>query len=170
MTHLSRLLCVCVFAAFLAGSIPRHASAQITVVDSFNPSQAGGLCSAAYDAEAGEVWVYDCGAGDFQHYAEDGTFIASIPRPGESANDVDLEIAPAELNLAETTIARGTPLFINGESGTAEIYAVDAATGSVLDTLDTKFGNSHVVGGAYHPIRNTFSSSRTTYPARRTKT
>jgi hypothetical protein len=45
-------------------------------------------------------------------------------------------------------------LFINGESGVAEVYAVDTATGSVLATLVTAFGNSHVVGGGYHRTRD----------------
>lgn len=132
------------------------ARAQLTVVDSFNPSQAGGLCSLAYDFRAGTIWVYDCRASDFQEYAEDGSFLRSLPRPGESANDVDIDVAPEELTLAGTTIPQGTPLFVNGESGTADIYAVDPTAGSVIASLATDFGNSHVVGAAYHPIRNTF--------------
>ena len=132
------------------------ARAQLTVVDSFNPSQAGGLCSLAYDFRAGTIWVYDCSVNDFQEYAEDGSFLRSLPRPGESANDVDIDVAPEELTLAGTLIPRGTPLFVNGESGTADIYAVDPTDGSVIASLVTDFGNSHVVGAAYHPIRNTF--------------
>ena len=53
-------------------------------------------------------------------------------------------------------MARGTLLFVNGETGAAEIYAVDKQTGTIIDTLATAFGVSHVVGGAYHPERNTF--------------
>jgi hypothetical protein len=82
--------------------------------------------------------------------------LTSLPRPGGSANDADVEIAPEELTLGSTTVPAGTLLFIDGESGPAEIYAVDTVTGSVLATLNTNFGVSHIVGGAYHPERNTF--------------
>jgi hypothetical protein len=132
------------------------ARAQLSVFDSFNPSQAGGLCSLAHDFQSGTIWVYDCSASDFQQYSEDGSFVKSLPRPGESANDVDIDVAPEQLQLAGTTIPQGTPIFVNGESGTADIYAVDPTSGTVLHSLTTDFGNSHVVGAAYHPIRNTF--------------
>jgi hypothetical protein len=60
------------------------------------------------------------------------------------------------LTLNAMTVPRGTLLFINGESGVAEIYAVDPGTGAVLDVLVTGFGSSHVVGGGYDPVRNVF--------------
>jgi hypothetical protein len=82
--------------------------------------------------------------------------VSSVPRPGESANDVDVEIAPESLMLGSTTIPAGTLLFINGETGPADIYAVDSVTGAVIATLVTSFGSSHVVGGAYHAARDTF--------------
>lgn len=47
-------------------------------------------------------------------------------------------------------------MLINGEQGTADIYAVDKTTGVVLASLTTSFGVGHVVGGAYHPNRGTF--------------
>lgn len=128
--------------------------AQITVLDTFNPSNSGGLCSLGLDGTTGNVWVYACSAGTIEGYASDGTFLASIPRPGESANDVDMDFAPEELTLNETLVPEGTLLFINGESGPADIYAVDVSTGMPLDTLTAEFGVSHVVGGGYDSIRD----------------
>jgi hypothetical protein len=83
-------------------------------------------------------------------------YLSSVPRPGESANDVDVEIALVPLTLGDTPVPAGTILFINGETEVAEIYAVDGSTGDVLETLVTSFGASHVVGGAFHPSRGTF--------------
>jgi hypothetical protein len=148
--HQSRLLAL----ALLVCSAP--ASAQITLLDSFDPSEVGSLCGAAFDAVGNAVWVYECFGASLHRYATDGTFLGSVPRPGESANDVDVEIAPEALTLGSTTVPAGTLLFINGESGVAEIYALDESTGAVLATLSTAFGIGHVVGGAYHTGRNTF--------------
>jgi hypothetical protein len=82
--------------------------------------------------------------------------MGTIARPGEAANDADITFASANFTLGSTSISAGTLLFINGESGTADIYAVDQSKGTVLASLTTEFGNSHVVGGAYHPGRNSF--------------
>ncbi len=148
------LLGICV-SVFVLGSGPRI-FADLTVIDEFDPSMAAGLCSVAFDHTTGNVWIYGCSTADVQSYATDGTFLSSVARPGESANDVDIDIAPEALTLGVTPIPAGTLLFINGESGVAEIYAVDKDTGMVLASLTTEFGASHVVGGAYHPQRDTF--------------
>jgi hypothetical protein len=82
--------------------------------------------------------------------------LLSFPVVGGIANDVDIEIAPVSFQIRENTYPKGQLLFINGESGTADIYVIDNFTGAVLDTLQTQFGASHVVGGAYHHSRQTF--------------
>lgn len=140
--------------ALVAGSRP--AAAQIAISDQFNPSQSGGLCGLGVDPTTGNIWVYPCSGAAIDGYTSTGSFLASIARPGEVANDVDIEFAPEELTLNATTVPQGTLLFINGEAGVAEIYAVDPGTGAVLDVLVTGFGTSHVVGGGYDPIRNVF--------------
>ena len=149
-----RILPLAVCAGLVGWSL--SASAQIVVLSSFDPASVGSLCGAGLDPETSNVWVYPCSGGEVFGFSSAGDPVGSIPRPGESANDVDVEFAPVQLTLDGTTLPAGTLLFINGESGPAEIYAVDKATGSVLDTLTTDFGVSHVVGGAYHPVRNTF--------------
>lgn len=144
-------------AALLAFLIAPPAEAQITVLNSFNPTEAGGLCGLGYDQTAGNVWVYDCSAATIQNFAPDGTFLGSVPRPGESANDVDVEFAPEAMTLAgAAAIPAGTLLFINGESGPAEVYAVDKTSGAVIATLNSQFGASHVVGGGYSTTRDAF--------------
>lgn len=141
---------------FLLLAAAGPAAAQITSLTSFNPAQSGGLCGLGVDPDTGNVWVYSCSGATIDGYTPAGAFIAAIARPGESANDVDIEFAPEALNLGGTVVPRGTLLFINGETGVAEIYAVDTGTGAVLATLVTAFGSSHVVGGGYDAVRDVF--------------
>lgn len=134
----------------------REVSSQIIVLNSFDPTETGSLCGVGFDWETGNVWIYGCSDDSLYAYSAIGNLIASVPRPGEAANDADIAFAPEDLMLGDTSVPYGTLLFINGETDTAEIYAIDKNTGTVIDTLNSSFGNSHVVGGAFHPIRNTF--------------
>lgn len=132
------------------------ASAQLTILTQFNPSNTGGTCGIAYNSPDGEIMVIGCSASVIDRYTEDGTFISSADVVGEGANDVDIDMSPADLVMNGTFVAQGQLLLVNGESGVAEIYAIDEVTNEVIDTLVTGFGGSHVVGGSYHPQRGTF--------------
>jgi hypothetical protein len=139
--------------ALLASSgVPAHA--QLTNLGTFDPSNASGLCGVGLDPTTGNIWVYDCFSATIQEYSSAGTFLSEIPQPGGSADDVDIEFAPEEMALGLTVLPTGTLLFINGESGVAEVYALDKSDGTVLATLVTAFGVGHVVGGGYHPGRD----------------
>lgn len=128
----------------------------ITLVGQFNPANAGGFCGIAYDADSALVWAYDCSATIIQQYTSAGTAVRSIPRAGESSNDADLSMAPAQIVLGSSMVPNGRLLFFNGETGTADIYGIEQGPGTIIDTLVTAFGLNHVVGGAYHPFRNTY--------------
>ncbi len=137
-------------ALFLAAASAR---AQFTTASSFSIGSQG--VSLGVDHTTGEVWAYSSFGATIARYSPAGAFLGNITRPGESANDVDIEFTTSALTLGSTTIPTGTPLFINGETGVAEVYAIDKSTGGVLATLVTQFGVSHVVGGAHHPMRGT---------------
>lgn len=129
---------------------------SITLLSSFNPSGATSLCGLGYDPDSSHLWIYGCNAATIQRYSTSGTLLGSVNAAGGSANDVDVEMAPVDLTLNTGSISKGQLLFVNGETGVADIYAYSKTTGLVTDTLITSFGNSHVVGGAYHELRNTF--------------
>jgi hypothetical protein len=150
----NQLLSVLVLLLAVAGS--EVARADLTILGTFNPSNAGGLCGLGFDPTSDEVWVYDCSGADVQRYSTAGVFQSAVTRPGEAADDVDVEMAPKDLVLNATPVPAGTLLFVNGESGVAEIYATDKVSGAVVASLSTGFGVSHVVGGAYHRRRDTF--------------
>jgi len=148
-TSVAAALCV------TATSAVSPAGADMVVISQF-PSGIGTPVGCAYDSATDSVWVYGAFAPWIQRFSSTGTPISTIPRPGGAADDTDLEVAPEPLVLAGIAVPKGTLLFIDGETGVAEIYALDKSTGAVLATLVTTFGTSHVVGGAYHPIRDTF--------------
>ncbi|HEX2838272.1 MAG TPA: hypothetical protein VHN77_09125 [Phycisphaerales bacterium] len=128
------------------------ATAQFSVQSQFATVSSVGM---AYDHVADHVWVYPDFGSTLQRYSTAGALLGSVPRPGESANDADVEITVGPLTIGSTALPDGTLLFINGETGVADVYAIDKASGAVLATLNTAFGVSHVVGGAHHPQRGT---------------
>lgn len=116
------------------------------------PTGLGSLCGVAFDATDNEVLVYPCSSAQIYRRAPDGTALGMIARPGEAANDVDIDVASVAFTLGTTTVPAGTLLFGNGETDVVEIYAPELATTAALTT---QFGASHVVGLADHPTRGT---------------
>ncbi len=125
------------------------------LVTQFNPVNVAGLCGLGFDASRNSIWVYGCSAVELQRYSTTGVLLGSIPRPGEAADDVDIDVVSEAFLLKETPVEPGDVLFINGETSMAEVYALDNSTGAPLESLDTMFGASHVVGGAHHSARGT---------------
>jgi len=150
---MQRTVLTIVNLAILTGA--PSAFSQIIVIDSFNPAEVGTIVGVGFDATNDTVWVYGAFDGETHYYTRDGTYLNSISWPGEAANDADLEFAVEPIMLDATPIPAGTLLVTNGETSAAEIYAVDKSTGTVLATLNTAFGLSHVVGGAFHGDRDT---------------
>lgn len=117
----------------------------------FSAGIGGTWCGLAFDHVRASVWVIECFGATLNEYSTTGVLRSSIARPGESADDVDLDVAPGSFQLNGVAAAEGSVLLINGESGPAEVYGVDPADdASVPSSLASAFGNSHVVGGAYH--------------------
>jgi outer membrane protein assembly factor BamB len=98
------------------------------------------------------VWVYPCSGATIHPFSGAGVAGTPIARPGEVANDVDVEVAGAAFTLGTTTLAAGDVVFINGETATAELYTPQAGTAVALATA---YGADHVVGAALHPMRGT---------------
>lgn len=134
---------------------PELAHAQLVIGTQFDPTGVSDSCGLGFDSGTNEIWVHGCFGADIQRYSTAGTFLGAVARGGESANDVDVEVATPSFRLGATTLPANALLYINGETGGADLYAIDKASGSILSTLNAAFGASHVVGGAYHPTRGT---------------
>jgi hypothetical protein len=115
----------------------------------------GSLCGLAYDHVSDVVWIYPCSGGALRGYSPGGVDSFTLDAPGEDADDVDIDVAPAALTLGTVPLAPGTLLFANGETGAVDIHMIDQAAPAPLGTLATQFGNSHVVGAAFHRGRST---------------
>ncbi len=124
--------------------------AQLFPCNSWPAPGPNDICALGYDKVQQHIWIYHCNADSLICLDTNGQKLVALKAPGEIADDVDIDIAPVSFQFAGTTIPQGTLLFINGETDSAEIYAMDPLTGIVLDTLFTSFGNHHVQGGAYH--------------------
>ena len=111
----------------------------------------GTLCGIAYDHTDNTVWAYGCSSAMIQHFSATGTALGMIARPGEATDDVDLDVAPGAFTLGTATVAAGDVMFTNGETGNADLYLPET---SATVTLAAAYGNSHVVGGAFHASRN----------------
>lgn len=145
----------------LAAATPAHA--QLGLVGQFASGVTPVGC--AHDQGSGVVWIYEAFGTLIRKYSVTGTALGTVARPGSSSDDADLEVAPVAFVLGTTLVPAGSLLFIDGESGGAEIYAIDPATGAVFASLATSFGNSHVVGGAFHVQRGTFFLVQDRVPA-----
>jgi hypothetical protein len=148
MRHIGTLLLATLLVA------AARPAAALVLLSQWDPPIAG-LCSIAVDHLSGDLWVHACSDTQVHRYTPAGAFVAAINRPGEAANDVDIDFTLGPLTVDQTTVPAGTMLFVNGETGVADVHAVDVASGTALDTLATSFGVSHVVGGAHHPGRGT---------------
>lgn len=144
-------------SADAAGAADAGPSSLALVGQPFVAGSSGSACGIAYDSQRDSIWVYACSGATLQQFSTAGAQLASLPRPGEAANDVDVDFAPAAFSLGGVAVATGDMLFIDGESGPAEIYLVPPELDAGAPrSLATQFGASHVVGGAYHIARGTF--------------
>ncbi|MEM7238216.1 MAG: Ig-like domain-containing protein, partial [Pseudomonadota bacterium] len=121
----------------------------------FNPNNSGSLYGIGVNPNGTEIAVITQQAATVDFYAPDGTFLRSIPLPGDRGNDGDLEFLETELTLNGVDLPAGTLLVMSGDSGTADIFAVDPADGTVLQTLATDFGNNFTVGITHNAVTGT---------------
>lgn len=133
------------------GDAPVDAPVMITTMPVM-PTGLGSLCAVAFDAVDNEVLVYPCLGAEIHRRAPDGTALGTIARPGEAANDVDMDVATAAFTLGTTAVSAGALLFGNGEADVVEVYVPEV---SETAALVTQFGASHVVGLAQHQGRGT---------------
>ena len=105
---------VLVAALCVSGSLcnVQKSQAQLTLSGSFPVGYLG--VSLGVDPTTGEVWGYARFGAVLNRYSRTGALLGTIPRPGESADDADIEFTTAPLTLAGVPLPVGTMLFING--------------------------------------------------------
>lgn len=141
-----------------AGTGGQGGAVPVEVVQLGTIATGESLCGVGFDHVAELVWVMPCFGSSLLSYSRAGTPGPTVAVGGEAPNDGDVDVAPVGFTLGQTAMTAGTLLHVNGETGVAEIYALDGSgqAQAPLASLVTAFGNSHVVGGAYHAARGTF--------------
>ncbi len=122
---------------------------------SFDPG-VGLLVAIAFDEATGEIYVHDDFSDTIRVFDDQGTPLGrTIPRPGLSSNDIDLDFTTAPSTMGATQLPLNTLLVHNGEAPDGTLFAVDKTDGTVLDSMVVSTGGN-VVGGAFHARRGTF--------------
>lgn len=137
---------------------------QLEIRHSLNPAL-GSLVGLAVNEYQQALYAYPSFGSAIPLINRLGNNLGSLTMQGEGANDVDLDIAQQAFKLQATQVPQGSLLIFNGETGPTEIYAVDPANGTLLSQLNTAFGDSHVVGGAYNPVTDTIWLLQDNVPA-----
>ncbi|MCE7975054.1 MAG: hypothetical protein DYG92_12155 [Leptolyngbya sp. PLA1] len=140
---------MCLASVFILGA---QASGQLAQIGQFSTGTSS--VGLGFDWANDVVLTYPSFGLVLKRYSGSGSALSDLTRPGASANDADVDVVKGAFVLGGSAVPAGSVLYIDGESGAAEVYAVDSA-GTVIASLVTAFGVSHVVGGAYHPARGT---------------
>ncbi|MBY8977381.1 FG-GAP repeat protein [Rhodobacteraceae bacterium NNCM2] len=127
----------------------------LNLTDQFDPSNSGSLYGMSVSPNGAEIAVITQSGSTVDFYSPQGALLRTIPLPGDNGNDGDLDFAAVSFSLNGVTIPAGTLLVMSGDSGAAEVFAVDPADGSILTTLSTVVGNSFTVGVAHNPVTET---------------
>lgn len=125
----------------------------------------GALVALAANEYQQQLYLYPSFGSGIHRMDRTGEIFGAIPRQGEAANDVDLDIAAQSFQLKDVRVPQGALLMFNGETDATEIFALDPQTGALLSKLDAVFGNSHVVGGAFNAKTGTLWLLQDNVPA-----
>jgi hypothetical protein len=123
---------------------------DLQVLSQFSPG-IGALTAVGFDEYRQRIYTTNNSGNAIAINNRLSAIVGTIPVPGGLTNHIDIEIASEALQLAGTLIPQGSVIVINGENGTAEVFALEPDNGTVLAQLNTNVGNGDVVGGAYNP-------------------
>jgi Ca2+-binding RTX toxin-like protein len=137
-----------VMAACLVVATPGPASAS-RLVSSWDSGLAT-LVAVGVDGQ-NSVFVYAPFSATINEFSKAGAAFGTIPRPGASSNDFDLDIAESGFTLGTGTVAAGDLFVTNGETVPQSLFGVNRA-GTVTGQLD--FPSGSLVGGSHHSARN----------------
>ena len=120
-----------------------------TLIDTFDPPDAGSLDSIGLDDETGLLYVHQQAASTILVVDATGATVTTIPSPGNSSNDYDLDFTSGLLSVAGVSVPSDTLLVFNGDDNPERLYAVDKTDGTVIS--DIALDSISLVGGAQVP-------------------
>ncbi|MFP5352832.1 MAG: hypothetical protein ACLGIB_09750 [Actinomycetota bacterium] len=119
------------------------------LVSSFD-SGLGTLVAVGFDSRSSSVLVYAAFGDSIREFSTTGQPLATIPRPGQSSNDFDIDVTEVAVTVGQGSVPAGGLIVTNGEVDPQKLFGVDRA-GTVLGQLDL---TGTLVGGSYHATRN----------------
>ncbi len=131
-------------------------SGQIFLIDSFDPPELGEINGIAFDPVSGDLFLHQSFNSLIHEYTSLGALVNSIPDPGSNGNDSDYEFAFQSININGTIAPPNSLLVIEGETDPQRLIAVDKTTGFLLASVNLAEPIGSLVGGSFHPTRETF--------------
>ncbi len=133
------------------------ASAQLELIQSFNPSNTGSMNSIGYDPITQTIFAHDQGGAEYEQYDRSGTFLGTVAKPFAGGNDDDIEFVDQAITISGVSVPAGSLLSIENENDPPRIIAVATSDSSVLAQVDSDGSLiGQWVGGAYSKATGTF--------------
>jgi hypothetical protein len=130
------------------------AAAAVFLIDSFNPGLGLLLVAVGFDPVADRLYIYRDFHQSIHRFTRTGAADGTIPRPGISSDDFDLDFTPEGLNIGGMDVPANTLLVMSGDDSPETLRGLNKTTGVVLTTRNLP--STSAVGGSYHAERNTF--------------
>ena len=106
-----------------------------------------------FDPISGNVFVYpDFDTVIYEFTPAGAEVLPTIPRPGNSSNDFDLDFLPEATTIGGVSVPANSLLVLNGDDSPDKLHAINKDTGTVLATVNIAAAGLHV-GGSYHQGR-----------------
>jgi|GEM_PF-4256373 len=96
-----------------------------------------------------EVFVFDDFDTVIQVFDRDGNTLRTLPNPGGSTNDFDIDFVDQAMSLNNIAVPAGSLLVTDGDQGDDIVYAINATDGSLITSLNIT--NQQTVGVSYNP-------------------
>lgn len=123
-------------------------------ISSFNPNNIGDLVGIGFDPASGNVFVYPSFGASIHEFTPAGVQVNTIPRPGATSDDFDLDVSRSPVNIGGTVVPANTLLVINGDDlGSERLYGLNKNTGAILAAVNLP--TTSTVGGSYSDARGT---------------
>src|SRR5687768_17557507 len=103
--HMKRFGIPLLSALGLSGGLA--ARADLSVTSQFNPAEIGQIVGTGLDTTTDRVWLYGGFATQLGSYNFAGASQTAVNRPGESADDADVDFAAEALTLGTTVVPAG---------------------------------------------------------------
>lgn len=140
-------------ALFTAALVTTAGTQAAELLDTLDPDTTASIIAIAVSPDDGNLAIYEDFAAEILIIDQQGIQVGSVPRPGNSSNDFDLDYALSEMTIGGSAVPAGSLLIFNGDDSPETLYAeVSDIPGS--EFASTELSSASLVGGAHLPGTN----------------